>query len=120
MKGYYLIILLLCFSCNKKGNHTIIDSNNKINIKKDSIKQFKEYQDLIINEKNKSPDSIISGYLKFSTTYPNSFWKQEIIKRISNIDSIRKYWSKKDGWKLLEIKPTKDIQNISCPSSFNF
>lgn len=130
MKNYYLTLLLLCLSCKKKSSY----SNEKISNEKldtvevvkkdsiinDSIKQLKAYESLIINEVNKSPDSIIYDYLNFTTNYPNSFWKEDIIERISNVDSIRKFWSKEDGWKLLNIKPTKDMQDINCPSSFNF
>lgn len=127
---FSLIIILLCLSCNQSRDSRKHFSNPDVKVTNESLKkdslvidsihQRKLYESLISSEINKGPDSIISDYSNFLKSYPKSIWKKEILDRISTIDSIREFWSKKDGWKLLGLKPAKDMENISCPSSFNF
>lgn len=132
MKKYNLLILILILtvSCTKRNDVILLrselnelkNSHKSLDKELDSIKKlyvmpFKLYESIVINEKELEPDSIIHDYKQLIDKYPNSFWKHESEIRIKNIEMRKKYWTKKDGWKLDDFpkKPLVDEQTISCP-----
>lgn len=126
-----IIILFLFLSCKKENKeddflskelNELLNSNKKLNAELDSLKKlyinpFKQYENIVLDERKNNPDSIINEYEKLIKNHPNSFWKHESERRIKNIEKIKKYWTKKNGWKLNDIpkKPLNDEQSISCP-----
>ncbi|MBD3864583.1 hypothetical protein [Olleya marilimosa] len=125
-----LFLSLFCVftNCEKedvflsKELNELKNSNKKLNAELDSLKKlyinpFKQYENIVLDESKNNPDSIINEYEKLIKNHPNSFWKHESERRIKNIEKRKKYWTKKNGWKLNDIpkKPLNDEQSISCP-----
>ena len=98
----------------------IIITNNELierikSIDSTFVAPYSIYEEAVLNENKRSPDSIISIYQNIIKKFPNSFWSHEAQNRINNVEKRRKLWSKKKGWELLKVKPIKDIEAISCP-----
>ncbi|RPD99140.1 hypothetical protein EGM88_03885 [Aureibaculum marinum] len=121
-------ILLIITSCTKteklnklenritkieNQNKILVDSLNYVNA--EFIKPFKIYEKIVLSELENSPNKIISDYEFLIKNYPNSFWKHEAKKRIENIKERRKYWSKKDGWKLPSNVKISELNEIIRP-----
>jgi hypothetical protein len=84
-------------------------------IKNNYLKPFEMFEKSVLEEKNKRPDSSIREYKKIIEMFPNSYWSHESKRRIENINNRKHLWSEEEGWNLLNIKPTKDIETILCP-----
>jgi len=95
---------------NDKYLSTRLDSIEKI-----YVKPYKIFEEAVINESGRKPDSIIFYYMKIIKAYPNSYWSHEAKRRIQNVEKRRKLWSEENGWELLKVTPVKDIETISCP-----
>lgn len=132
MKYFFRIILVFTIltSCNKtdklKGfekrisnlenqNKILVDRLNYINT--EFIKPFKIYEEIVLTELENPPNQIISDYDFLIKNYPNSFWKHEAKNRIENIKRRKKYWSKKNGWKLPEKPKKLELTEIIKSSS---
>ncbi len=104
---------------NQKLNKVLITNNELIkrinSIDSKFITPYLTYEEAVLNEYKRSPDSIISIYQNIIKKFPNSFWSHEAKKRINNVEKRRVLWSKEKGWKLLKIKPFKNLEVISCP-----
>lgn len=84
-------------------------------ISNDFIEPFQMFENTVLNESKRSPDTIISKYKSIINKFPNSFWSHEAKSRIKNVQKRRKLWSKSKGWELLNVIPMKDMETISCP-----
>jgi len=124
----FLSLFCVLTNCEKEDDflskelNELKNSNKKLNAELDSLKKlyinpFKQYENIVLDESKNNPDSIINEYEKLIKNHPNSFWKHESERRIKNIEKRKKYWTKKNGWKLNDIpkKPLNDEQSISCP-----
>lgn len=142
MKGRQLIlfVILICFGCSndekyeslKKEILLLKESNSKLekNIESANVEYvlpFKVFEEIIMNEFDRSPDSSINAYKDLMARYPNSYWNHEAKARIENIEKRREYWTKEKGWdfntkkekspviKKPELKEVVMERSISCP-----
>ena len=83
------------------------------------VDPLKLFQESVLNEKERSPDSIIAVYRTLISKYPGSYWKHEAEKRIKKVESNRAYWSEENGWDFsntkIPPKPKYGEEVISCP-----
>lgn len=131
MKKIIVIIILVFNTISCKNNNSEMDKlNQKLNkvlitnnelikhinsIDSEFMDPYLIYEEAVLNEYKRNPDSIISIYQNIIKKFPNSFWSHEAKKRIKNVEKRRTLWSKEKGWELLNVKPFKDIKTISCP-----
>lgn len=125
-----IVFILFLVGCQKNGNPTnndlnqklekIIESNGNITKRLDTIQKtfitpYNLFEDAVLNENKRSPDSIITVYKRIIKMFPNSYWSHEAKKRIQNVEKRRELWSEEKGWELLKVIPSKDMETISCP-----
>lgn len=127
--SFAIAIVLLLNGCQKedKDIDAIKNQLNKVEknyqvlraeidlINRAYVDPYKIFEKVVRQELEKSPDTIILLYKKIIEKYPNSYWSHESKRRIDNILKRRHLWSEKDGWKLLNIKPSANIEPITCP-----
>lgn len=124
-----IIGVLLIFSCSRHNQEEIQQlrfdfqklrkDNDSLSSVLDSLKlnfiePFVRYEQILMNEKEMSPDSIIQQYEQLINAFPNSFWNHEAKKRINNIDKRRELWHGGE-WHLKERDINIQLGVISCP-----
>ena len=135
-----LLLMLIFLGCQndekyealKKDILTLKESNSKLEKKLEAtqieyVLPFKIFEEIVMNEFARSPDSTVNAYKDLMVRYPKSYWNHEAKARIENIEKRRQYWTKEKGWNFNTLKKTsptikkpnlKEVimeRTISCP-----